>query len=119
MTLSAMQFTPPSSPSPPSENCLSEGSALNSYRRGLLEASFYRCMDACTEMAVTEASSEVCHIECANEISREKTYLLVQDGISMLQNLEVLEVVGARALRIEGGMGRLPNLESLELNSCE
>jgi hypothetical protein len=70
-------------------------------------------------LAVTEANSEVCHIECVNETSRETTNFLVQDGISMLQKLEVLEVVGARALRIEGGMGRLPNLESLELNSCE
>ena len=37
----------------------------------------------------------------------------------MLQKLEILEVVGARALRIEGGVGRLPNLKSLEFNSCE
>ncbi len=45
--------------------------------------------------------------------------VLVQDGISMLQKLEILEVVGARALRVEGGVGRLPNLKSLEFNSCE
>lgn len=43
----------------------------------------------------------------------------MQDGISMLKNLEILEVVGARSLRLEPGIGRLANLKSLELNSCE
>ncbi len=43
----------------------------------------------------------------------------MQDGISMLKNLEVLEIVGARSLRLEPGIGRLANLKSLELNSCE
>ena len=43
----------------------------------------------------------------------------LQDGISKLQNLEVLEVVGASSLRLEPGIGRLPNLMSMEFNSCE
>ena len=69
-------------------------------------------------MTINEARSEVCHRVCGRIFS-ETTNLLVQDGISMLQKLEILEVVGARALRIEGGVGRLPNLKSLEFNSCE
>ena len=43
----------------------------------------------------------------------------MQDGISMLKSLEVLEIVGARSLRLDAGVGRLANLKSLELNSCE
>ena len=43
----------------------------------------------------------------------------VQDGISQLQSLEVLEVVGARGLRIEPGLGRLGSLRDLEFNACE
>ena len=43
----------------------------------------------------------------------------MQDGISMLTNLETLEIVGARSLRLEGGIGKLSKLKSLELNSCE
>ena len=35
----------------------------------------------------------------------------MQDGISMLKNLEVLEIVGARSLRLEPGIGRLAKLE--------
>jgi hypothetical protein len=42
-----------------------------------------------------------------------------QDGISQLQALEVLEVVGARELRIEPGLGRLGSLRELEFNACE
>ncbi len=37
----------------------------------------------------------------------------------MLKNLEVLEVVGARSLRLEPGIGMLAKLKSLEFNSCE
>ena len=43
----------------------------------------------------------------------------MQDGISTLRNLEVLEIVGAMLLRMEAGVGKLSNLKSLELNSCE
>ena len=42
-----------------------------------------------------------------------------QDGISALQSLETLEVVGARGLRLEPGLGRLGSLRELELNACE
>ena len=45
--------------------------------------------------------------------------MFLQDGISKLQNLEVLEIVGASSLRVEPGIGQLPNLMSLEFNSCE
>lgn len=43
----------------------------------------------------------------------------LQEGISVLRNLEVLEIVGARSLRMENGIGKLANLQSFELNSCE
>ena len=39
--------------------------------------------------------------------------------MSSLQSLEVLEVVGARGLRIKGGLGRLSSLLELEFNACE
>ena len=42
-----------------------------------------------------------------------------QDGISNLQDLEALEIVGARNLRIELGLGTLANLRELEFNACE
>ncbi|CAL8470608.1 g10150 [Coccomyxa elongata] len=44
---------------------------------------------------------------------------LIQDGISSLQDLEVLEVVGARGLRVEAGLGHLGSLRELEFNACE
>lgn len=42
-----------------------------------------------------------------------------QDGISSLQNLEVLEIVGGRGLRLEAGLGHLGSLRELEFNACE
>jgi hypothetical protein len=42
-----------------------------------------------------------------------------QDAISSLQELELLEVVGACDLRIEAGLGRLCSLRDLEFNACE
>ncbi|EIE22610.1 L domain-like protein [Coccomyxa subellipsoidea C-169] len=44
---------------------------------------------------------------------------LIQDAVSSLQDLEVLEIVGARGLRIQGGLGQLGSLKELELNACE
>ncbi len=42
-----------------------------------------------------------------------------QDGVSSLQDLEVLEIVGARGLRVEAGLGHLGSLRELEFNACE
>jgi hypothetical protein len=42
-----------------------------------------------------------------------------QDGVSALQELEVLEIVGARGLRIQDGLGQLRSLRELEFNACE
>lgn len=42
-----------------------------------------------------------------------------QDGVSALQELEVLEIVGARGLRIQDGLGQLGSLRELEFNACE
>ena len=42
-----------------------------------------------------------------------------QDAVSQLQGLEVLEVAGARELRLEPGLGRLGSLRELEFNACE
>ena len=49
----------------------------------------------------------------------ELDHTAAQDAVSSLQCLEVLEVVGARGLRIEGGLGRLSSLVELEFNACE
>ena len=72
-----------------------------------------RCLGCCQTAAKSAAPLE--------RVGRLITghVMCLQDGISKLQNLEVLEIVGASSLRVEPGMGQLPNLMSLEFNSCE
>ena len=75
--------------------------------------------NACTKgsMLLSEGVARRCGAQggaCADVCS-----VAAQDAVSSLQCLEVLEVVGARGLRIEGGLGRLSSLLELEFNACE
>lgn len=72
-----------------------------------------RCLGCCQTATRSAAPLErVCRLITGHVLS-------LQDGISKLQNLEVLEIVGASSLRIGPGIGQLPNLMSMEFNSCE